>query len=177
MTLLISESRQQEQFLSIADDVQLGTGVKLSKFINLYGCTIGDYTKIGAFVEVQKNAVIGKNCKISSHTFVCDGVTIGDNCFLGHSVVFINDNHPQATTADGQMESEIDWHGRFKNTRLGNNVSIGSNVTILAGVTIGDFAMIGAGSVVTKDVPAGQIWVGNPARYLRDRVSESEEGS
>lgn len=154
-------------YQAIAGDVKLGKNVKMTKFINLYGCEVGDETKIGAFVEIQKNANIGKRCKISSHTFICEGVTIGDNCFIGHSVVFINDNHPRSVNAEGQLENEKDWADRFIQTRIGNNVSIGSNATILGGVTIGDGALIGAGSVVTKDVPPGQVWAGNPAKMLR----------
>lgn len=158
-----------ETYRCIAPDVKLGKDVKLSKFINLYGCTIGDHTKIGAFVEVQKNAAIGKNCKISSHTFICEGVTIADNCFIGHSVVFINDKYPRATREDGTLEDDSDWKSRLAKTHVGKNVSIGSNVTILGGITIGDGALIGAGSVVTKDIPPDQIWVGNPARFLKQR--------
>jgi acetyltransferase-like isoleucine patch superfamily enzyme len=154
-------------YQAIAGDVKLGKNVKMARFINLYGCEVGDETKIGAFVEIQKNANIGKRCKISSHTFICEGVTIGDNCFIGHSVVFINDNHPRSVNVDGQLESEKDWAGRFVATRIGHNVSIGSNATILGGVTIGDGALIGAGSVVTKNIPPGQVWVGNPAKILR----------
>ncbi len=157
------------KYLCISNDVKLGKNIKLSKFINLYGCEINDNTKIGAFVEVQKNAKIGKNCKISSHTFICEGVTIGDNCFIGHSVIFINDNYPQATNPDGSLESEMDWAERFIKTTIGNNVSIGSNATILGGVTIGDSSIIGAGSVVTKDIPSNQIWAGNPAKKLRNK--------
>lgn len=155
------------QYLCIAGDVKLGENVKLSKFINLYGCTIGDNTKIGAFVEVQKGAVIGKSCKISSHTFICEGVTIGDNCFIGHGVIFINDNYPRAARPDGSIETDEDWADRFVKTNIGNHVSIGSNVTILGNITIGDGSIIGAGSVVTKDVPTGEIWAGNPARKIR----------
>ena len=162
------------QFRSIADDVTLGRHVSLSKFINLYGCTVGDNTKIGAFVEIQKNAFVGKNCKISSHTFICEGVTISDNCFVGHGVTFINDNYPRAVTPDGDLEREEDWQGRFVKTTVGRNVSIGSNVTILGNVSIGDYAVIGAGSVVTKDIPPYQIWAGNPARLMRD-VRGSDE--
>ena len=157
------------ELVSISPDVKLGKNVKLSKFINLYGCTIGDGTKIGAFVEVQKNARIGRNCKISSHTFICEGVTIGDHCFIGHSVVFINDNYPQAVNEHNQLESEAEWKNRFVKTTVENNVTIGSNVTILGDVKIGEGAFIGAGSVVTKDVPGGEIWAGNPARFLRKR--------
>lgn len=155
------------QYLCISDDVKLGKDVSLAKFINLYGCTISDNTKIGAFVEVQKNVSIGKNCKISSHTFICEGVSIGDNCFIGHGVMFINDNFPRATRPDGTLETEADWADRFVKITIGNNTSIGSNVTILGNVTIGDGALIGAGSVVTKDVPPNQIWAGSPARFLR----------
>lgn len=155
------------KYLSISKDVKLGKNVQLSKFINLYGCEIGDNTKIGAFVEVQKNAAIGKNCKISSHAFICEGVTIEDNCFVGHSVTFINDNYPKAVSSEGNLESEEDWASRFVKTNICNNVSIGSNATILGGVTIGKGSIIGAGSVVTKDIPPNQIWAGNPARFKR----------
>ncbi len=156
------------EFCVIADDVNLGKNVKLSKFINLYGCVIGDNSKIGAFVEIQKNAFVGENTKVSSHTFVCEGVSIGNNCFIGHSVVFINDNAPRSVNEKGDLESEADWEDRFVKTSVGNNVSIGSNVTVLGGITIGDGTLIGAGSVVTKNVPAGEVWVGNPAKKLRD---------
>lgn len=151
----------------MSKDVKLGKNVKLSKFINLYGCSIGDNTKIGAFVEVQKNAEIGKNCKISSHTFICEGVTIGDNCFIGHGVVFINDNYPKAINLDKSLESEKDWSNRFVKTNVGLGVSIGSNTTILGDIKIGKRAVIGAGSVVVKNIPAGEIWAGNPAGFLR----------
>jgi len=152
------------EFVSIAPSVKLGANVKLSKFINLYGCEIGDETKIGAFVEVQKNATIGKRCKISSHTFVCEGVTIEDNVFIGHGVMFINDTYPRATT-DGQLQTESDW--KVERTIVKKGASIGTGVTILANVTIGENAIVGAGSVVTKDVPANTIVVGNPAKVLR----------
>lgn len=155
------------KYLSISKDVKLGKNVQLSKFINLYGCEIGDNTKIGAFVEVQKNAAIGKNCKISSHTFICEGVTIEDNCFIGHGVTFINDNYPKAVNSEGNLESEEDWASRFIKTNICNNVSIGSSATILGGVTIGEGSIVGAGSVVTKDIPPNQIWAGNPARFKR----------
>jgi acetyltransferase-like isoleucine patch superfamily enzyme len=154
-----------DQFLSIGPDVKLGAGVKLSKFINLYGCEIGDNTKIGAFVEIQKNAHIGKNCKISSHTFVCEGVTVEDDVFIGHGVTFINDTYPRAT-ADGRLQTEADW--KVEPTRVRRGASIGSGATILSEVTIGENAIVGAGAVVTKDVPPNTIVAGNPARKLRD---------
>ncbi len=151
-------------YLSIAPDVKLGQNVKLSKFINLYGCTIGDNVKIGAFVEIQKNAFVGNNCKISSHTFVCEGVTIEDDVFIGHSVAFINDMYPRATTG-GKLQTEADW--KVEKTLVKKGASIGSGSTILANVTIGENALVGAGSVVTKDVPANAIVAGNPARFIR----------
>lgn len=154
------------QYLCIADDVTLGKDVRLSKYINLYGCKVGDGTKIGAFVEIQKNAVVGKNCKISSHTFICEGVTIGDYCFIGHGVMFINDNFPRAVNESGELESEDDWMGRLAKTRVEDKVSIGSNATVLGNTTIGEGSVIGAGSVVTKDVPRGEIWAGNPAKKI-----------
>lgn len=150
----------------IADDVILGKDVYIAKFVNLYGCTIGDKTKIGAFVEIQKNAQIGNFCKISSHTFICEGVTILDNCFIGHGVIFINDKYPRAISTDGLLETEEDWKERFVKTEVGKNVVIGSNATILGGITIGEGAFIGAGSVVTKNVPSGEVWSGNPARKM-----------
>jgi len=152
----------------IAPDVKLGPGVKLSKFINLYGCEIGDDTKIGAFVEVQKNARIGKNCKISSHTFICEGVTIEDDVFVGHGVVFINDSYPRATV-NGQLQTEADW--KVETTLVRRGASIGSGATILANVTIGENALVGAGSVVTRDVPANAIVAGNPAHQLRSLIA------
>jgi acetyltransferase-like isoleucine patch superfamily enzyme len=157
----------------IAPDVRLGKGVKLSKFINLYGCEIGEGSKIGAFVEIQKNARIGRNCKISSHTFVCEGVTIEDNVFVGHGVVFINDTYPRATTPEGELQSEADW--KVETTVVKKGASIGSGSTILSQVVIGEKALVGAGSVVTKDVPAGAIVVGSPARVLRIISSEVSE--
>jgi acetyltransferase-like isoleucine patch superfamily enzyme len=153
------------EFNSIAPSVKLGKDVKLSKFINMYGCEVGDETKIGAFVEVQKNARIGKRCKISSHTFICEGVEIEDNVFVGHSVTFINDSYPRATTADGELQTEADW--KVETTRVRKGASIGSGSTILSKITIGENAIIGAGSVVTKDVPANAIVAGNPAKFLR----------
>lgn len=153
--------------IHISDDVKLGKDVKLSAFINLYGCSIDDHTKIGSFVEIQKNAYVGKYCKISSHTFICDGITIGNNCFIGHHVVFINDKYPQATNNDGGLESEEDWKDRFVKTVIEDNVSIGSNATILGNLTIGKWAIVGAGSVITKNIPPNEIWAGNPARFLK----------
>src|SRR5579862_1118785 len=152
-------------FVCIAPDVKLGKNVKLSKFINLYGCEIGDETKIGAFVEIQKNATVGKRCKISSHTFICEGVVIEDNAFIGHGVMFINDSYPRATAADGNLQTEADW--KVERTVIKRGASIGSGATILCNVTIGENAIIGAGSVVTKDVPANSIVAGNPAKVLR----------
>jgi acetyltransferase-like isoleucine patch superfamily enzyme len=149
----------------IAPDVRLGKDVKLGAFINLYGCTVGDGTKVGAFVEVQKNAVIGRHCKISSHTFVCEGVTIEDNVFIGHGVVFINDSYPRATNCSGALQTEADW--KVEKTFVRAGASIGSGATILARVVIGENAIVGAGSVVTKDVPANGIVAGNPAKLLR----------
>jgi len=153
-------------YLCIADDVKLGKNVKLSKFINLYGCSIGDNTKIGAFVEIQKNAFVGSNCKISSHTFICEGVTIEDNVFIGHSVTFINDRQPRATTPDGSLQTEADW--TVEPTLVKKGASVGSGCTILSNVTIGENAILGAGSVITKDVLPGAIVAGNPARMLRN---------
>jgi acetyltransferase-like isoleucine patch superfamily enzyme len=152
-------------YLCIADDVKLGQNVKLAKFINLYGCEVGDNTKIGAFVEVQKNARIGRNCKISSHTFVCEGVTIEDNVFIGHGVTFINDTYPRATAGGGALQTEQDW--KVSPTLIKSGASIGSGATILANLTVGENAMVGAGSVVTRSVPANTIVAGNPARVLR----------
>jgi acetyltransferase-like isoleucine patch superfamily enzyme len=159
------------EFCSIAADVKLGRGVKLSKFINLYGCEIGDETKIGAFVEIQKNAKVGRRCKISSHTFICEGVHIEDNVFVGHSVTFINDSYPRATTAEGGLQTEKDW--KVEQTLVKKGASIGSGSTILSKVVIGENAIIGAGSMVTKDVPTDAIVAGNPAKVLRYITAES----
>jgi acetyltransferase-like isoleucine patch superfamily enzyme len=157
----------------IASDVKLGRDVRLSKFINLYGCQIGDETKIGAFVEIQKNAKVGNCCKISSHTFVCEGVVIEDNVFIGHGVVFINDTYPRATTAAGKLQTESDW--KIELTVVRKGASIGSGATILSNTNIGENAIVGAGSVVTHDVPPNAIVAGNPAKVLR-YVDKNEEG-
>jgi UDP-2-acetamido-3-amino-2,3-dideoxy-glucuronate N-acetyltransferase len=153
------------EFCSIAADVRLGVNVRLSKFINLYGCAIGDETKIGAFVEIQKNAIVGQRCKISSHTFICEGVTIEDNVFVGHGVTFVNDSYPRATAPGGDLQIESDW--KVEPTVIRKGASIGSGATILSNISIGENAIVGAGSVVTKDVPANAIVAGNPARILR----------
>ena len=159
------------EHVCISQDVKFGSNVKLSKFINLYGCTIGDNVKIGAFVEIQKNAHVGNNCKISSHTFICEGVTIEGDVFIGHNVTFINDLYPRAT-ANGQLQTESDWS--VVPTLVKKGASIGSGVTILANVTIGENSIIGAGSVVTKDIPANTIAYGNPARVLRNIESDTK---
>ena len=151
-------------FQNIRDDVQLGANVKIFDFVNLYGCSIGDDSKVGAFVEIQKNASIGKNCKISSHTFICEGVTIEDDVFVGHNVSFINDKYPRAT-AGGQLQTEADWS--VEPTRIKRGASIGTSCTILSSVTIGRNSIIGAGSVVTRDVPDNVVAAGNPCRVLR----------
>jgi acetyltransferase-like isoleucine patch superfamily enzyme len=159
-----------DKFLCIAPDVKLGKDVKLSTFINLYGCEIGDETKIGAFVEIQKNATVGRRCKISSHTFICEGVSIEDNVFVGHGVIFINDVYPRATAADGQLQTEADW--KVEPTVVKKGASIGSGATILCSVTIGERAIVGAGAVVTRDVPPGAVVAGNPARVKRSVIKE-----
>ena len=148
----------------IAPDVLLGKNVVLNDFINLYGCTIGDGTKIGPFVEVQKNAIIGKQCKISSHTFICEGVTIEDEVFVGHGVVFINDKYPRATNESGDLQTEEDWE--VVKTIIKRGASIGSNATLLCGITVGAGAIVGAGSVVTNDVPGNVVVAGNPAKII-----------
>jgi acetyltransferase-like isoleucine patch superfamily enzyme len=153
------------QHQCVSPDVRLGKDVKLSPFVNLYGCEVGDNTKIGAFVEIQKNAKVGQNCKISSHTFVCEGVSIEDDVFVGHGVVFINDLFPRATTAQGELQTEKDW--KVERTLVKKGASIGSGSTILANVVIGENAMVGAGSVVTRDVPDNAVVAGNPAKVLR----------
>ncbi len=153
------------EFARIAPDVKLGKDVRIYAFVNLYGCEIGDESKIGTFVEIQKGAFIGKRCKISSHTFICEGVTIEDECFIGHGVMFINDKYPRSTTGAGSLQTEADWS--VTTTLIKKRASIGSNATILCGVTIGEGAMVGAGSVVTRDVPAGAIVAGSPAHIIR----------
>ncbi len=150
---------------NISKDVKLGKNVQIFNFVNLYGCEIGDNSKVGTFVEIQKGARVGKNCKISSHTFICEGVRIDDNCFIGHNVTFINDIYPRAVREDGGMQSEEDW--KCIPTLVKRGASIGSSATILCGVTIGENAIVGAGSVVTKDVPPDTIFAGNPARMIR----------
>ncbi len=154
-----------ELYQRIAPDVKLGQGVRIFAFTNLYGCEVGDHTKIGTFVEIQKGARVGARCKVSSHTFICEGVTIEDEVFIGHGVTFINDRFPRATNTDGSLQSEADW--RCVSTLVKRGSSIGSGATILCGVTIGAGATVGAGSVVTKDVPEGAVVAGNPARIMR----------
>lgn len=152
-------------YQNITDDVKLGKNVKIFNFVNLYGCEIQDNTKIGTFVEIQKGVIVGKNCKISSHTFICEGVTIEDDVFVGHNVTFINDMYPRATSTDGKLQTEDDWE--CIPTIIKKGVSIGSSATLLAGITVGEGAMIGAGSVIAKDVPSFAIVAGNPARIIR----------
>jgi acetyltransferase-like isoleucine patch superfamily enzyme len=149
----------------IADDVKLGKDVIIRDFVNLYGCTIGDNSRIGTFVEIQKNATIGCNTKISSHTFICEGVTIEDDVFIGHNVSFINDKYPRSTTENGALQTEEDW--KVVETRIKRGASIGTSSTILCGVVVGENAIVGAGSVVTRDVPPNSVVAGNPARILR----------
>ena len=156
------------QFCVIASDVKLGRDVIIYNFVNLYGCEIGEGTKIGSFVEIQRGAVVGRNCKVSSHTFICEGVIIEDNVFIGHGVIFINDKYPRATNADGSLQSEADWE--VVETIVGRGASVGSGATILCGVKIGERAVVGAGAVVTRDVPAGTSVAGNPARVLIKQI-------
>lgn len=151
--------------MSVSSDVILGKNVKLAKYINLYGCSVSDNTKIGTFVEIQKKASIGKNCKIQSHTFICEGVVIEDNVFIGHGVIFINDKYPRAVNNKGELQTEDDWD--VKTTLVKKNASIGSGATILCNITIGENAIVGAGSVVTKDVPPNAIVAGNPSKVIR----------
>ena len=159
-------------YVCIASDVKLGKGVTFARFINLYGCEIGDETRIGAFVEIQKNATVGRRCKISSHSFICEGVTIEDHVFIGHGVTFINDVFPRATTATGALQTQQDW--RVEATLVKRGASIGSGATILSNVEIGEGAIVGAGSVVTRDVPAHAIVAGNPARLFRFLTTQPE---
>lgn len=156
---------EQMEYCRISDDVRLGKNTQIFAFVNLYGCIIDDNTKIGTFVEIQKGSKVGKNCKISSHTFICEGVTIEDNVFIGHNVTFINDKYPKAISIGGELQTEKDWE--VIPTVIENGASIGSGVTILCGVTVGRHSIVGAGSLVTKDVPVGEIWAGNPARFIR----------
>ena len=154
-----------DEYVAIAPDVTLGRDVRIAKFVNLYGCSVGDETKIGTFVEIQKNASVGRRCKISSHTFVCEGVTIEDSVFIGHGVTFVNDTYPRATSTTGALQTQNDW--TVETTVVRKGASIGSGATILSKLEIGERAIVGAGSVVTRDVPAGAIVAGNPARVLR----------
>jgi len=163
-------SAQDQLYQRIAPDVKLGQRVKIFAFTNLYGCSVGDDTKIGAFVEIQKGAQIGARCKVSSHTFICEGVNIRDEVFIGHGVTFINDRFPRATNVDGKLQTEADW--KCDSTLVEKGASIGSGATILCGVTIGERAIVGAGSVVTKSIPPGAIVAGNPARMLRGSTTQ-----
>lgn len=175
--LNLTETSFQNPY-QVLDKVKLGKNVFISRFVNLYGCTILDDCKIGSFVEIQKDVYVGRKCKICTNIVLCSGVHIGDECFIGNGTIFINDKYPRSTNIRGDLETFPDWKDRYITTKIGNNVSIGSNCTILGGVTVGDFAVIGAGSVVTKNVPAGEVWAGNPAKklyttsYLFQRQSE-----
>jgi acetyltransferase-like isoleucine patch superfamily enzyme len=166
-------SRTGQRYRQIAADVKLGRGVRIYGFTNLYGCDIGDETKIGTFVEIQRGAKIGRRCKISSHTFICEGVTIEDEVFVGHNVTFINDLYPRATTPDGRLQSEADW--ACVPTRVKRGASIGSGATLLCGITVGEHAMVGAGSVVTRNVPPYSVVAGNPARLIRRLAAPEPE--
>lgn len=167
-----NNQRQVQQLACVADDVRMGERVRLASYVNLYGCEIGDDTRLGAFVEVQRDAKIGKRCKISSHTFVCSGVTIEDEVFIGHGVIFINDRYPRATDADGALKTENDW--KMEQTVVRKGASIGSGAIVMCGVEIGAGALVGAGAMVVRDVPAGAIVAGHPAR-VRGPVGSSEE--
>jgi acetyltransferase-like isoleucine patch superfamily enzyme len=169
-----ADGRANSPYLCIAPDVKIGKNVKFSKFINLYGCEIGDETKIGAFVEIQKNAKVGSRCKISSHTFICEGVRIEDEVFVGHNVTFVNDSFPRATNGVGGLQTEQDW--KVEITVVKRGASIGSGVTILSNVVIGEHALIGAGSVVTRDVPANAVVVGNPGKVVRLLKPDRDSG-
>lgn len=155
---------QHGEFCQIADDVVCGDDVQVFHFVNLYGCELGDSTRVGSFVEIQRGARVGRNCKVSSHTFICEGVAIEDEVFIGHGVNFINDKYPRATNADGSLQTDSDW--TLQRTRVGRGASIGTGATILGGITIGERAVVGAGAVVTRDVPAGATVAGNPARII-----------
>ncbi|MES2702314.1 MAG: acyltransferase [Bacteroidota bacterium] len=159
---LITKSTDKQSL----NNVKVGVNVRIFDFVNAYGCSIDDNSKVGAFVEIQKGATIGKNCKISSHSFICEGVHIEDNVFIGHNVTFINDRFPRATNPDGSVQTDADW--KLEETRIKKNASIGSSVTILCGITVGEGAIVGAGSVVTRDVAPGTIVAGNPAKFLRN---------
>jgi acetyltransferase-like isoleucine patch superfamily enzyme len=163
--LEVNDRIRMDEYVCVSPDVKLGKDVRLAKFINLYGCKIGDETKIGAFVEIQKNASVGRRCKISSHTFICEGVTIEDQVFIGHGVAFVNDTFPRATTPSGELQTAADW--KVETTVVKAGASIGSGATILSNLTIGERAIVGAGAVVTRDVPPDVIVAGNPARILR----------
>ena len=163
-------AQEMPTFNRIAPDVKLGKGVRIFGFANLYGCDIGDEVKIGAFVEIQKGVKVGPRCKISSHSFLCEGVTLEDEVFIGHNVTFINDRFPRATTGQGQLQTEADW--TCIPTLIKKGASIGSSATLLCGITVGEYAIVGAGSVVTKDVPAGAVVAGNPARVIRTAPRE-----
>ena len=159
-------------YVEVHNGAELGKGVRLFHFVNLYGCRIGDNTKVGTFVEIQKGVVIGARCKISSHSFLCEGVIIEDEVFIGHGVKFTNDRFPRATTLDGRLKDDDDW--KLIKTVIHHRASIGSGAILMCGISVGSGAIVGAGAVVTQDIPAGQIWVGNPARYLRDIRPEEE---
>jgi acetyltransferase-like isoleucine patch superfamily enzyme len=165
----------EQNFVRITPDVKLGKNVRIFGFANLYGCEIGDDVKIGTFVEIQKGAKIGNRCKISSHTFVCEGVTIEDEVFIGHNVTFINDRYPRATAAGGQLQTEADW--ACVRTLIKRGASVGSSATLLCGITVGERAVVGAGSVVTRDVPPGAVVAGNPARVIKMLPSEGKQAS
>jgi UDP-2-acetamido-3-amino-2,3-dideoxy-glucuronate N-acetyltransferase len=158
----------EQMYQRIAPDVVLGKNVRIFAFVNLYGCSIGDDSKIGTFVEIQKGARIGQRCKISSHSFICEGVFLEDEVFIGHGVTFTNDRYPRATTESGELKTDVDWH--CQTTLIKKGASIGSGATLLGGITVGERAIVGAGSVVTRDVPAGAIVAGNPARLIKSRI-------